>query len=1853
MDENNLVPPIVDARITDIRFSVATDDEISTSSISGCSISHPGQLTNPFLGLPLESGKCESCGTAEPGKCDGHFGYIEFPIKIYHPCHVSELKRLLSTVCLKCLRLKRTKIRQNVGSDRPSNIPCSFCLDIPQILVNEFKTTDGVVFLELKVVTRSIPHNGFWNFLDKYGYRYGEGKSRILLPCEVLEILNKFSEDTRKKLSGKGYFSQDGYILQKLPVPPNCLSIPEISDGISVMSSDISVSILRKVLKQVEIIKSSRSGHPNFESHKVEVNDLQSTVAEYFLARGTAKDSRDIKMSGIRKEVGGYATKAWFEKMKTFFISKGSGYSSRSVITGDAYKRVNEIGLPLEIAQRITFEEKVTEQNKVHLQQLVDKKLCLTYSDGASMYSLREGSKGHTILRVGQVVHRRIMDGDVVFINRPPSTHKHSLQALSVYVHEDHTVKINPLICGPLGADFDGDCIHIFYPQSLAARAEVLELFSVEQQLLSSHTGSLNLQLANDALLSLKIMFKNFFFDKATAQQLAMFVSTNLPQPALLKAFSVGSQWTALQILQSVFPDHFDSLGERYIVNQGEILKFDFNRDMVESLFNEIISSVFLDNGSKEALNVFNSVQPLLMENLFLEGYSVCLKDFSVPKSFFEDLPMSIQEISSLLHRLRSRHNELVELQVRNHLTSVKAPAVNFLLKLSGLGNLIDSKSESSISKVVEQIGFLGIQLVDRGKFYSRNLVEDMTSLFLRKFADGGVEYPSEAFGLIKSCFFHGLNPYEDLVHSICSREVLVRSSRGLTEPGTLFKNLMTVLRDVVLCYDGTVRNVCSNSIIQFSYEVESGLNGHRFYPPGEPVGALAATAISNPSYKVVLDSSSSSNASWELMKEILFLKINFINDLNDRRVILYLKDCGCVKKYCKENAAYLIQNLLKRVSLRDITVNFQIEYQRTSPEGSGTNANLVGHIHLDKKLLKDMNRSLQEVLQNCHETISFFRRRKKNSLGGFLKNISLSVSECCCLEQSNDTEWCKSCLQFSWRLDISSLSLETTSQIMANMICPILLDTIIKGDCRVQEANIIWSSPDTTNWVKTHSRAQHGELALEIVLEKKFVKQHGDAWRLALDSCLPVIHLIDTARSIPYGIRQVQELLGISCAFDQAVLRLSSSIRKVNKGVLKKHLLLAANSMTCTGSLIGFNKAGYKALFRSLDVHIPFTEATLFTPRKCFERAAEKCHADALSGIVASCSWGKHVALGTGTPFEILWNKNEMGLDQDGVIDVYDFLQLVRMDPIGDLNTSCLGRDTDELIENGVAELSLSPERNFDYSKPTFDDAELQCKFDEHQVGDQGNTGDSRWEMDTSVVKDGGSSDWDAVKPGGSSDWSVVKAGGSSDWGTVKAVGSSDWGAENAFTESKPSDWGATAVKAGGSSDWGAVKSGGSSDWGGENAFTGSKPSDWGATADKFQKQLCLSTEPSEGGPAAGWNAVGSQKLPSKETVDTWGKQDEKSDTNDWVKHVKSQWEKEACDGGPASGWNASESQKLHSNEPFDAWGKQAGKSNTDGWVKNIESQRGQPNESRESESSKSTGWNTIKSSSESPRTSNWNSLESQETPQMEPSDPWGKKTEETKAGGWSGNDRHAQGVQWNKSPNMNTNSSQEEVNQNANPLNSDGPSSTNWTKVGQTQDEQKRDLPWGPSMMHDQGKKPSGPRGWGSSNSGEWKLKNRPAKSPGKWDEWNGSGNLTATRQRLDQFTSEEQQILSDVEPVIQALQRIMRQPGYKDGNPLSPDDQSYVLENAFNYHPDKAVKMGAGVDYVMIDKNSKYPDSRCYHIVSTDGRRDDFSYRKCVENFIKEKYPEMAEAFISKYFRKPNPRGGHGQEQSSSQH
>uniref|UniRef100_A0A0E0CFS0 DNA-directed RNA polymerase n=1 Tax=Oryza meridionalis TaxID=40149 RepID=A0A0E0CFS0_9ORYZ len=1868
MEEDQSAIPVAEGAIKSIKLSLSTEDEIRTYSINDCPVTHPSQLGNPFLGLPLETGKCESCGASENGKCEGHFGYIELPVPIYHPCHVTELRQILNVVCLKCLRVKKGKVKQTEGKDNTSALSCYYCRDLPALSLKEIKTADGAFRLELKMPPRKFMTEGSWNFLDKYGFHHGgTSHCRTLLPEEVnliyfifmasaLNILKKIPEETKRKLAARGYIAQSGYVMKYLPVPPNCLYIPEFTDGQSIMSYDISISLLKKVLQKIEQIKKSRAGSPNFESHEVESCDLQLPIAQYIHLRGTTRGPQDnTKRFAISTDPSALSTKQWLEKMRTLFISKGSGFSSRSVLTGDPYIGVDVIGLPSEVAKRITFEEQVTDINLNRLQEIVDKGLCLTYRDGQATYAITVGSKGHTTLKVGQTISRRIVDGDVVFLNRPPSTHKHSLQAFRVYVHEDHTVKINPLICAPFAADFDGDCVHIYYPQSLAAKAEALELFSVEKQLTSSHSGKVNLQLVSDSLLALKHMSSRTMLSKEAANQLAMLVTCSLPDPAVIKS---KPYWTISQIVQGALPKALTSQGDKHLVRDSTIIKLDLDKESVQTSFSDLVYSTLSVKGPGEALQFLNVLQPLLMELILLDGFSVSLQDFNVPKVLLEEAQKNIEKQSLILEQSRFAENQVVEMRVDNNLKDIKQQISDFVVKRSHLGLLIDPKSDSSVSKVVQQLGFVGLQLYREGKFYSRRLVEDCYYTFVNKHPAVREEHSPEAYGLVRSSYFHGLNPYEELVHAISTREAIVRSSRGLTEPGTLFKNLMALLRDVVICYDGTVRNVCSKSIIQLNYTEDDALDFPSAIGPGEPVGVLAATAISNPAYKAVLDASQSNNTSWERMKEILQTTSRYKNDMKDRKVILFLNDCSCAKKFCKEKAAIAVQGCLRRITLEDCATDICIEdgnwaappgFQHPVPPPQCKKLPVAIPIPAHGAHLERINISTEDILQKCQE-VSGKYGKKKGHLSNLFKNITFSTctqvftltlgSDCSFTQKLVDGKLPKlPCLQFFVSDNmIVSESVERAVSVLADSLCGVLLNTIIKGDPRIQEAKIVWVGSDATSWVKNTQKASKGEPAVEIIVEEEEALHIGDAWRTTMDACIPVLNLIDIRRSIPYGIQQVRELLGISCAFDQVVQRLSTTVRMVAKDVLKDHLVLVANSMTFTGNLNGFNNAGYKATFRSLKVQVPFTESTLITPMKCFEKAAEKCHSDSLGCVVSSCSWGKHAASGTGSSFQILWNESQLKSNKEYGDGLYDYLALVRTDEEKARYT--FFDDVDYLAEENEADVCLSPELDGTIGRPIFDDNLEEQDVQNNSSWDNGTTTNASWEQNGSAGNDsdkwGGwndaaaGADTGVAKPAdqGNSCWDVPATveKSSSDWG--------GWGTEKAKEKEKISEepaqhdaWSVQGPKRatdGGASwkkqsstqndgnSWKENKGRGSNggSWEKDNAQKGSwgrgKGNDEAVNNNDVQNKSWetvaadahASTEKSWGNVTASpsdnaWNAApvsqgnGSSDTKQSDSWDGWksaGVDKAINKDKESLGNVSASPSFSAWNAAPVSQGN--ERSDAKQSDSWDGW-KSAG---VDDSVKDKES------------------WGNVPAS---PSDSAWNAApvsQGNESSDAKQSDSWD---------GW-------------KSAGVDASIDKDKESWGNVPA---SPSDSAWNAAPVSQGDDV----WNSAEANESRNKDWKSDGWGA-RGGNWRgQRNNPGRPPRKPD---GRGlprrpdERGPPRRHFD-LTAEEEKILGEIEPTVLSIRKIFRES--IDSVKLSPEDEKFIKENVLEHHPEKQSKVSGEIDHIMVDKHQVFQDSRCLFVVSSDGTRSDFSYLKCMENFVRKTYPEHGDSFCKKYFKR----------------
>ncbi|KAL2894687.1 Protein DCL-like protein chloroplastic [Bienertia sinuspersici] len=107
-------------------------------------------------------------------------------------------------------------------------------------------------------------------------------------------------------------------------------------------------------------------------------------------------------------------------------------------------------------------------------------------------------------------------------------------------------------------------------------------------------------------------------------------------------------------------------------------------------------------------------------------------------------------------------------------------------------------------------------------------------------------------------------------------------------------------------------------------------------------------------------------------------------------------------------------------------------------------------------------------------------------------------------------------------------------------------------------------------------------------------------------------------------------------------------------------------------------------------------------------------------------------------------------------------------------------------------------------------------------------------------------------------------------------------------------------------------------------------------------------------------------------------------------------------------------------------------------------------------------------------------------------------------------------------------------------------------------------------------------------------------------------------------------QDQILLDIDPIVRLVKDILHSPRYMNGARLTPDDEKAVVEKLLAYHPCSEDKIGCGLDSIMVDRHPKYPQQRCLFVVRTDGGWTDFSYQKCLREYVRKQYPSHAEKF-----------------------
>ena len=176
---------------------------------------------------------------------------------------------------------------------------------------------------------------------------------------------------------------------------------------------------------------------------------------------------------------------------------KRVNFSARTVISPDPNLSINQVGVPMSIAREMTMPMTVTPFNIEVAREYV--KRGSENHPGANYVKRPDGRRLKVTdkncgelaeaLDIGWKIDRQLKDGDIVLFNRQPSLHRMSIMGHFVKVMPNKTFRLNPAVCAPYNADFDGDEMNMHVPQNMEAMAEARILMLVQENILSPRFG--------------------------------------------------------------------------------------------------------------------------------------------------------------------------------------------------------------------------------------------------------------------------------------------------------------------------------------------------------------------------------------------------------------------------------------------------------------------------------------------------------------------------------------------------------------------------------------------------------------------------------------------------------------------------------------------------------------------------------------------------------------------------------------------------------------------------------------------------------------------------------------------------------------------------------------------------------------------------------------------------------------------------------------------------------------------------------------------------------------------------------------------------------------------------------------------------------------------------------------------------------------------------------------------------------------------------------------------------------------------------------------------------------------------
>ncbi len=278
--------------------------------------------------------------------------------------------------------------------------------------------------------------------------------------------------------------SPEWMIPTRLPVlPPDLRPMVQL-DGGRFAASDLN-DLYRRVINRNSRLKKLMSiGAPEVICRN-EKRMLQEAVDT--LLNNSARGGKTLFTAGDRRKLRSLSDmlKGKQGRFRQNLLGKRVDYSGRSVIVAGPHLKLNQCGLPKEMAMKL-FKPFV-------IGTIIRRELA--HNVKAAERLIQDGGK-----EVWDILEEVIKDKHVL-LNRAPTLHRLGIQAFKPTLIEGLAIQLHPLACTAFNADFDGDQMAVHVPLSEKAQEEARTLMSSSRNVLKPSAGEPIINPVQDMVL--------------------------------------------------------------------------------------------------------------------------------------------------------------------------------------------------------------------------------------------------------------------------------------------------------------------------------------------------------------------------------------------------------------------------------------------------------------------------------------------------------------------------------------------------------------------------------------------------------------------------------------------------------------------------------------------------------------------------------------------------------------------------------------------------------------------------------------------------------------------------------------------------------------------------------------------------------------------------------------------------------------------------------------------------------------------------------------------------------------------------------------------------------------------------------------------------------------------------------------------------------------------------------------------------------------------------------------------------------------------------------------------------------